>query len=108
MGATWDAGLAWLTVAIALNTVNSLFYYLRWIRAALPSAGQDREVPRLGMPLTGVRTARLRCAGHRRDGADGCTALVHPRLRYLQPAPRDRREGAGSRGERVLMAGSLS
>ena len=39
MGATWDAGLAWLAVAIALNTVVSLFYYLRWIRAALrPSA----------------------------------------------------------------------
>ena len=43
MGATWDAGLAWLAVAIALNTVVSLFYYLRWIRAALRPAAQPGE-----------------------------------------------------------------
>lgn len=35
IAATWDAGLAWLAVAIAVNTVASLFYYLRWIRASL-------------------------------------------------------------------------
>ncbi len=35
MAAVWDAGLAWLAVAVALNTVLSLFYYLRWIRATL-------------------------------------------------------------------------
>ena len=40
MGATWDAGLAWLAVAVAVNTVVSLFYYLRWIRAALRPAAQ--------------------------------------------------------------------
>ncbi|MEZ0165885.1 NADH-quinone oxidoreductase subunit N [Kineococcus sp. LSe6-4] len=27
----WDGGLAWLVVVAALNTVASLFYYLRWI-----------------------------------------------------------------------------
>ncbi len=35
IAATWDAGLAWLAVALAVNTVASLFYYLRWIRATL-------------------------------------------------------------------------
>ncbi|GAA0972740.1 NADH-quinone oxidoreductase subunit N [Nocardioides aquaticus] len=43
MGATWGAGLAWLAVAIALNSVVSLFYYLRWLRAALRPAAQLEE-----------------------------------------------------------------
>ncbi len=29
--AAWEAGLAWLAVAVFVNTVASLFYYLRWI-----------------------------------------------------------------------------
>ncbi|GAA4661779.1 hypothetical protein GCM10023347_11620 [Streptomyces chumphonensis] len=33
--ATWDGGLAWLVVVAALNTVASLFYYLRWLAPAL-------------------------------------------------------------------------
>lgn len=32
--AAWDAGLAWLVVLAAINTVASLFYYLRWIAPA--------------------------------------------------------------------------
>lgn len=45
MGATWEAGLAWLAVALAVNTVVSLFYYLRWIRAALrPATGPAEAV----------------------------------------------------------------
>jgi len=31
MTAAWDGGAAWLAVAVLLNTVASLFYYLRWI-----------------------------------------------------------------------------
>ncbi|WP_138757726.1 NADH-quinone oxidoreductase subunit N [Modestobacter altitudinis] len=38
--AAWDGGLAWLVVVAAINTVASLFYYLRWITpAAASSAG---------------------------------------------------------------------
>jgi NADH-quinone oxidoreductase subunit N len=29
--AAWDGGLAWLVVLAAVNTVASLFYYLRWL-----------------------------------------------------------------------------
>lgn len=29
--AAWDGGLAWLVVVAAVNTVASLFYYLRWL-----------------------------------------------------------------------------
>ncbi|PRY20149.1 NADH-quinone oxidoreductase subunit N [Pseudosporangium ferrugineum] len=32
--AAWDGGLAWLVVVAAVNTVASLFYYLRWLRPA--------------------------------------------------------------------------
>ncbi|WP_431900510.1 NADH-quinone oxidoreductase subunit N [Nonomuraea sp. bgisy101] len=31
MSAAWGGGLAWLAVLAAVNTVASLFYYLRWI-----------------------------------------------------------------------------
>nr|WP_309244199.1 proton-conducting transporter membrane subunit [Micromonospora parastrephiae] len=33
--AAWDGGLAWLVVVAAVNTVASLFYYLRWLVPAL-------------------------------------------------------------------------
>ncbi|WP_299168257.1 NADH-quinone oxidoreductase subunit N [uncultured Arthrobacter sp.] len=43
--AAWDGGLAWLVAIAAINTVASLFYYLRWIvpafqRTSAPAAGQ--------------------------------------------------------------------
>ncbi len=37
IGVTWDAGLQWLAVLVALNTVLSLAYYLRWLAACLGS-----------------------------------------------------------------------
>lgn len=46
--AAWDGGLAWLVVIAAVNTVASLFYYLRWLVPALtlppglPHGGRDR------------------------------------------------------------------
>ncbi|HCA87567.1 MAG TPA: NADH-quinone oxidoreductase subunit N [Streptomyces sp.] len=43
--ATWDGGLAWLVAIAALNTLASLFYYLRWIAPAVASgpAGPQPE-----------------------------------------------------------------
>lgn len=51
--AAWDGGLAWLVVVAALNTVISVFYYLRWIAplfrrpaGTAPTAGtENREHP---------------------------------------------------------------
>ncbi|MCG3039578.1 NADH-quinone oxidoreductase subunit N [Streptomyces sp. S1A] len=37
--ATWDGGMAWLAAVAAVNTVASLFYYLRWIAPALSIRG---------------------------------------------------------------------
>jgi NADH-quinone oxidoreductase subunit N len=42
--AAWDGGLAWLVVIAAINTVASLFYYLRWI-AAGAQPDPDRPDP---------------------------------------------------------------
>ncbi|MGY5883601.1 NADH-quinone oxidoreductase subunit N [Modestobacter lacusdianchii] len=44
--AAWDGGLAWLVVVAAVNTVVSLFYYLRWlIEAFRPADGEDGDPP---------------------------------------------------------------
>lgn len=41
--AAWDAGYGWLVVVAAVNSVVSVFYYLRWINAALrPDDGLRR------------------------------------------------------------------
>jgi len=40
--AAWDAGHAWLAVAVFVNTVGSLFYYLRWIA---PVYGHGADQP---------------------------------------------------------------
>ena len=43
--AAWDGGLAWLVVVAAVNTVASLFYYLRWLAPIFA-----RNSPRSGEP----------------------------------------------------------
>ncbi|MBY0291268.1 MAG: NADH-quinone oxidoreductase subunit N [Mycobacteriaceae bacterium] len=55
--AAWDGGAAWLAVAVFINTLISLFYYLRWIvptftpaRAGHPSA----DMPSAGRWSAGV------------------------------------------------------
>ena len=43
--AAWDGTFGWLVVVAAVNTVASLFYYLRWIAPAATGAGQRAAVP---------------------------------------------------------------
>jgi NADH-quinone oxidoreductase subunit N len=43
--ATIDAGLGWLAVVAALNTVASVFYYLRWIAPAVGSVATEEFHP---------------------------------------------------------------
>ncbi len=41
--AAWDGGWAWLAIVVLINTLLSLFYYLRWI--VQPFRSPDRDVP---------------------------------------------------------------
>ncbi|MEV0226741.1 NADH-quinone oxidoreductase subunit N [Streptomyces sp. NPDC050704] len=50
--AAFDGGFAWLAVLAAVNTVASLFYYLRWIVPAVSRSGAPR-------PAEGDRAARV-------------------------------------------------
>lgn len=45
--AAWDGGYAWLAVLVLLNTVVSLFYYLRWVAPAYRPA-EPGGVPEMG------------------------------------------------------------
>lgn len=51
--AAWDGGFVWLVVLAVVNTVASLFYYLRWIA---PAAGEEAGKPTgSGTTTTAVR-----------------------------------------------------
>jgi NADH-quinone oxidoreductase subunit N len=54
--AAWDGGFAWLVVVAAINTVASLFYYLRWI------------APAVGIAIPGDVAGRSAAGGHSRGG----------------------------------------
>ena len=63
--AAWDGGLAWLAVLVFVNTVVSLFYYLRWI-APVYGRGEPPArtlpgafVPRAWSATTAVVTSAL-------------------------------------------------
>ncbi len=61
--AAWDAGDAWLAIVVLVNTVASLFYYLRWIGPVVdPHAPAERSmhtafVPARWSAVTAVVTA---------------------------------------------------
>jgi NADH-quinone oxidoreductase subunit N len=61
--AAWDGALIWLVVLAAVNTVASLFYYLRWIAAGAVGASASPPAPIEGGstgPRTAVGTAQRR------------------------------------------------
>ena len=45
--AAWDGGMAWLTVALLVNTLVSLFYYLRWVAPAVRRDDPDPSLREL-------------------------------------------------------------
>ncbi|MDT0278225.1 proton-conducting transporter transmembrane domain-containing protein [Blastococcus goldschmidtiae] len=60
LAAAWDGGLVWLVVVAAVNTVASLFYYLRWVApafAGVPAAPSMQEGAGSG-PRTAAGTAQ--------------------------------------------------
>jgi NADH-quinone oxidoreductase subunit N len=48
--AAWDGGFAWLVVVAAINTVASLFYYLRWLAPMFARGKADVQPPALRQP----------------------------------------------------------
>ncbi|WEV77211.1 NADH-quinone oxidoreductase subunit N [Janibacter cremeus] len=51
--AAWDGGHAWLALMVMINSLLSLFYYLRWFGPALARSGErDRQIPRTGEVAT--------------------------------------------------------
>jgi NADH-quinone oxidoreductase subunit N len=52
--ATWDGRMPWLVVIAAVNTVVSLYYYLRWLVAAFRT---DRAATTAALPPSAVRRA---------------------------------------------------
>jgi NADH-quinone oxidoreductase subunit N len=54
--AAFDGGYAWLAVLAAVNTVASLFYYLRWIVPAVSRSGSSQ-------PVVGDQAARFAAYG---------------------------------------------
>jgi len=57
--ATWDGGLAWLVVVAAVNTVASLYYYLRWLA---PAFARDPAPAEAGPQSARLAPAVARCA----------------------------------------------
>ncbi|WLW58334.1 NADH-quinone oxidoreductase subunit N [Streptomyces sp. YU58] len=55
--AAFDAGYAWLAVVAAVNTVASLFYYLRWIGPAFRTSGAVGEQRVTSRPAAAVACA---------------------------------------------------
>lgn len=41
--AAWDGGMAWLTVLVLVNTLLSLYYYLRWVAPAVRRADPGKQ-----------------------------------------------------------------
>jgi NADH-quinone oxidoreductase subunit N len=55
--AAWDGGLAWLVVVAAINTVLSLFYYLRWLAPMVSRGRRDDYPTRAPEPRWAARAA---------------------------------------------------
>jgi NADH-quinone oxidoreductase subunit N len=48
--AAWDGGQAWLAVVVFVNSLASLFYYLRWIIPSYRIGERDSSAPRRFAP----------------------------------------------------------
>jgi len=55
--AAWDGGAAWLAVAVLLNSVVSLFYYLRWMAPMI--RGDASDAPEVASGVSAYRSALL-------------------------------------------------
>ena len=89
--AAWDGGLAWLVVIAAVNTVASLFYYLRWLAPVFLTAGApagdvpgpdpDASAPDRRYPVVAAVAAAVGVLGLGVLGGPALELLTGPLLR---------------------------
>ncbi|WP_199516701.1 NADH-quinone oxidoreductase subunit N [Nucisporomicrobium flavum] len=61
--AAWEGGLAWLVVLAAINTVASLYYYLRWLAPAFSAAPAASSEESKGHSSARAASIVAACAG---------------------------------------------
>lgn len=62
LAAAWDGGLAWLAIIAVINSVASLFYYLRWLAPMFSRAVALPLSPSASSPVAAVARVRRRWA----------------------------------------------
>ncbi|MGI8537417.1 MAG: NADH-quinone oxidoreductase subunit N [Mycobacteriales bacterium] len=79
-GAAIDGGLGWLVVVAAVNTVASLFYYLRWIAPAFDRTGGAPAAPPAVRPIAAVSAVAAAVASVALGIAAGAVLALQPQL----------------------------
>jgi len=78
--AALDGGFAWLVVVAAVNTVASLFYYLRWIAPAFDRTGAAQAAPPAVRPIAALSAVTSSGASVLLGIAAGAVLAIDPRL----------------------------
>ena len=73
--AAWDGGAAWLAVVAAVNTVASLYYYLRWLAPAYRGGTSDDRAGAPAEPAAAAFSPRPWAAGTAVAAAAGILVL---------------------------------
>ncbi|MDP9445270.1 MAG: NADH-quinone oxidoreductase subunit N, partial [Actinomycetota bacterium] len=79
-GAALDGGLTWLVVVAALNTVASLFYYLRWLGPAFDRTGAAQAAPLVVRPIAATSAIVAAVASLALGVSAGLVLALDPQL----------------------------
>ncbi|WP_304481703.1 proton-conducting transporter membrane subunit, partial [Cryobacterium sp. Y11] len=74
LAAAWDGGLVWLVIIAVINSVASLFYYLRWLAPMFSRAPVPPFSPPTSSPATAAARVRRRWAA--RSAITGATSIL--------------------------------
>ena len=74
LAAAWDGGLVWLVVIAVINSVASLFYYLRWLAPMFSRASALPFSPSTPSPVAAAARARRRWAA--RSAVTGAVTVL--------------------------------
>jgi NADH-quinone oxidoreductase subunit N len=78
--AALDGGFGWLVVVAAVNTVASLFYYLRWIAPAFERTGAAQAAPPAVRPIAAGSAVAAAVASVALGLAAGAVLALQPQL----------------------------